>query len=301
MGLKTVSRPTAATFNGLHMDTTQPSLFLFSDESAYACSTTELAAQSHTTDAPLLIDVRKHGAFLDANSTLPGALRRDPLQLDAWVNTLPAASAVCVYCVHGHEVSQGVARALRAQGHAAHFLVGGFEAWRAQGLPLAAKPVGRATCWVTRERPKIDRIACPWLIRRFVDAQAQFLYVPTSEVQAVAKAQNATPYDVNASVADTSFTHDGPRCSFDAFVRIYRLHADAALARMADIVRAADTDRLDLAPQGAGLLAISLGMSRNIPDDPTLLEAMMPVYDALYVWCRDAVVGTDEAHNWKPA
>jgi hypothetical protein len=206
-----------------------------------------------------------------------------------------------VYCVHGHEVSQGVARALRTQGRAARFLVGGIEAWRMQGLPLVAKPVGDATCWVTRERPKIDRIACPWLIRRFVDAQALFLYVPTSEVRAVATAHSAMPYDVNASVADTPFTHDGALCSFDAFVRIYHLHADTALARLADIVRAADTDRLDLAPQAAGLLAMSLGMSRNIPDDHAMLEAMMPVYDALYAWCRDAVAGTDEAHNWKPA
>jgi rhodanese-related sulfurtransferase len=281
------------------MDTTQPSLF--SDESALACSAPDLAGKCLASDAPLLIDVRKHGAFIDADCALPGALRRDPLQLDTWVKTLPAASVVCVYCVHGHEVSQGVARALRAQGRAAHFLVGGIEAWRAQGLPLSAKPVGSATCWVTREQPKIDRIACPWLIRRFVDAQAQFLYVPASEVHAVATAQNATPYDVNASVADTPFTHDGARCSFDAFVRIYHLHADAALARLANIVRAADTDRLDLAPQAAGLLALSLGMSRNIPDDHTMLEAMMPVYDALYAWCRDAVAGTDEAHNWKPA
>jgi rhodanese-related sulfurtransferase len=298
-GLKTVSRPTAATFNGRFMDTSQ--LSFFSDEPAHACSPADLAAQSPASDAPLLIDVRKHGAFIDADSTLPSALRRDPLQLDAWVNTLPAARAVCVYCVHGHEVSQGVARALRAQGRAARFLVGGIEAWRAQGLPLSAKPVGSATCWVTRERPKIDRIACPWLIRRFVDAQAQFLYVPTSEVQAVARAQIATPYDVNASVADTPFTHDGARCSFDAFVRIFHLHADTALARLADIVRAADTDQLDLAPQAAGLLAVSMGMSRNIPDDDAMLEAMMPVYDALYAWCRDAAAGQDEAHNWKTA
>lgn len=280
---------------------TKPSLSLLSDDPANAWSCADLDARNHTGDAPLLIDVRKHGAFIDANSTLPGALRRDPLQLDAWVNTLPAARAVCVYCVHGQEVSRGVARALRAQGCAAHFLVGGIETWRTQGLPLVAKPVGSATCWVTRERPKIDRIACPWQIRRFVDTQAQFLYVSASEVQFVATAQNATPYDVNASVADTPFTHDGALCSFDAFVRIYRLHADNALARLADIVRAADTDRLDLAPQAAGLLALSLGMSRNIPSDNAMLEAMMPMYDALYAWCRDAMAGTDEAHNWKPA
>jgi len=281
------------------MDTADPPPF--SHDPPNGCSAADLAAQNQTSDAPLLIDVRKPGAFIDAQSTLPGVLRRDPLQLDTWVNTLPPAREVCVYCVHGHEVSQAVALALRAQGRAASFLVGGIEGWSAQGRPLIAKPVGSATCWVTHERPKIDRIACPWLIRRFVDVQAQFLYVPTSAVQAVATAHNATPYDVNASVADTPFTHHGAACSFDAFVRIYHLHADTALTRLADIVRAADTDRLDLAPQGAGLLAMSLGMSRNILDGHAMLEAMMPVYDALYVWCRDTVVGMDEAHNWTPA
>ena len=116
---------------------------------------------------------------------------------------------------------------------------------------LAAKAAGGATRWVTREHPKIDRIACPWLVRRFVDADAQFLYVPTAQVRAVAQDQHATPYDVNAGVADTSFTHDGALCSFDAFIKIYRLGSDTALAKLADIVRGADTDRLDLAPQAA--------------------------------------------------
>lgn len=165
----------------------------------------------------------------------------------------------------------------------------------------AAKAAGGATRWVTREHARIDRIACPWLVRRFVDADAQFLYVPTAQVRAVAQAQNATPYDVNADVADTPFTHDGALCSFDAFIKIYRLGSDTALAKLADIVRGADTDRLDLAPQAAGLLAISLGMSRSVREDHAMLEAMLPVYDALYAWCRDAVAGTDEQHNWKPA
>lgn len=165
-------------------------------------------------------------------------------------------------------------------------------------LPVAA---GGATRWVTRERPKIDRIACPWLVRRFVDAGAQFFYVPTAQVRAVAVAEHATPYDVNAEVAGTPFTHDGALCSFDAFIRLYRLGEDAALARLATIVRGADTDRLDLAPQAAGLLAVSLGMSRLIADDHAMLQAMMPIYDALYAWCRDAETGTDEQHNWKPA
>jgi rhodanese-related sulfurtransferase len=254
-----------------------------------------------TYDAPLVIDVRKPEAFLSSAFSLPGALRRDPLQVSTWASTLPAAPTVLVYCVHGHEVSQNAAQALREHGVKACFLQGGIEAWRAQDLPLAAKPVGSATRWVTRERPKIDRIACPWLVRRFVDAQAQFLYVPSAQIREVALAQNATPYDVNASVADTVFTHDGERCSFDAFLSHFRLGADSALLKLADIVRGADTDRLDLAPQAAGLLAVSLGMSYKLPDDHALLDAMMPVYDALYAWCRTAVAGAGESHNWTPA
>lgn len=283
------------------MDTTNTSAISSSDASAFSCAPTVLAEALHGHAAPLLIDVRKNEAFIASGHTLPGALRRDPLQPEAWIDTLPAAAAVLVYCVHGHEVSQNTMRALRARGLNAQFLQGGIEAWREGGLPLAPKPTGSTSRWVTRERPKIDRIACPWLVRRFVDAGAEFLYVPTPQVRAVAERQQATAYDVNAGVADTQFTHHGELCSFDAFIDIYRLGADTALALLATIVRGADTDRLDLAPQAAGLLAVSLGMSRNLSDDAAMLEAMLPVYDALYAWCRDAVAGTDEPHNWKPA
>ena len=279
------------------MDTTKPSLH----SSSYSCPPAELAKQLLTREAPLLIDVRKNESFIASGYTLEGALRRDPLEVATWAGTLPAATSVLVYCVHGHEVSQNTTAALRQRGINAHFLQGGIEAWREQGRALAPKPAGSATRWVTRERPKIDRIACPWLVRRFVDAQAQFLYVPPAQVSTVAAAQNATPYDVNADVADTRFTHDGELCSFDAFIQIYHLGADTALARLAHIVRGADTDRLDLAPQAAGLLAVSLGMSRRIGDDLAMLDAMLPIYDALYAWCRDAVAGTDEKHNWTPA
>jgi rhodanese-related sulfurtransferase len=278
------------------MDTTNSSL----DSSAFSRAPAELAAQLSAVDAPLVIDVRKNDAFVASAYTLTGALRRDPLQVGTWVSTLPAARSIVVYCVHGQEVGANTMNALRQCGMDAHFLAGGIEAWREQGLPLVVKAADSASRWVTRERPKIDRIACPWLVRRFVEAQAQFLYVATAQVRAVAQALNAMPYDVNAGVADTPFTHDGARCSFDAFVKIYRLGVDKALAKLADIVRAADTDRLDLSPQAAGLLAISLGMSRTIMDDRAMLDAMMPVYDALYAWCRDAVAGTDEKHNWKP-
>jgi len=283
------------------MDTINPSRLSTANQPAYSCSSAELATQLRSSDAPLLIDVRKNDSFNSSDCTLPGALRRDPVQVDHWIGTLPVARPVLVYCVHGHEVSQSTMSALRKRGIDAHYLQGGIEAWREQGLPLDAKAAGSATRWVTREHPKIDRIACPWLVRRFIDADAQFLYVPTAQVRNVAQEQNATPYDVNADVADTRFAHEGGQCSFDAFIKVYRLGCDTALAKLADIVRAADTNRLELAPQAAGLLAVSLGMSRTRPEDHAMLEVMMPVYDALYAWCRDAVGGGDEQHNWKLA
>jgi hypothetical protein len=147
--------------------------------------------------------------------------------------------------------------------------------------------------WVTRERPKIDRIACPWLIRRFIAADAEFLYVPTEQVFDVARGTGAVPFDIPGA---EPLSHDGELCSFDTFIRHYGLD-DPALRRMAVIVRGADTARADLAPQAAGLLAISLGLSANYPDDHAMLEQGMVVYDALYAWCRDL---QNETHNWTP-
>lgn len=146
--------------------------------------------------------------------------------------------------------------------------------------------------WVTRARPKIDRLACPWLILRFIDAEGGILYVPPADVVRVAVEQDAIPFDVPG----VELTHDGPLCSFDAFVRKYRL-ADPALCRLAEIVRAADTDTLDRSPQAPGLLAISLGLGANIADDQELLRAAIPIYDALYTWCRTL---SDERHGWYP-
>jgi hypothetical protein len=146
--------------------------------------------------------------------------------------------------------------------------------------------------WVTRERPKIDRLACPWLIRRFIDHDAEFLYVPTPTVLETAQRESATPFDV----PDVELTHDGPFCSFDAFLKKYQL-TDPALQRLAHIVRAADTDTLEQSREAAGLLAISLGLGANISNDHELLEATMPVYDALYTWCAS---GRGATHDWKP-
>jgi hypothetical protein len=148
--------------------------------------------------------------------------------------------------------------------------------------------------WITRERPKIDRIACPWLICRFVEPGAEFIYVPTDRVFAVAKETGATPYDIPGA---EPFAHDGELCTFDALIKHYNLQDDA-LNRLALIVRGADTAKHDLAPEASGLHAISMGMSANIPDDHAMLEQGMVIYDAFYAWCAN-VCG--EIHNWTPA
>jgi hypothetical protein len=155
------------------------------------------------------------------------------------------------------------------------------------------------TLWVTRARPKVDRIACPWLIRRFVDPAAQFLFVPAPEVAGVAVRMGATPFDVEGD--GVRWTHRGELCTFDVMVEGFALGGIEALAHLATIVRGADTAHPDLVPEAAGLLAISLGLSRMFSDDLAQLDAGMPIYDALYRWCRDA---TGETHDWtshKPA
>jgi rhodanese-related sulfurtransferase len=238
-------------------------------------SSAELSKALRGSAPPLVIDVRRNARFRESPYFVKGALRRDPDRLPDWQPSLPDGPKV-VYCVHGHEVSQNAARALGAR-----YLEGGIEAWRESGGELARKPQDSATRWVTRERPKIDRIACPWLIHRFVDADAQFLYVPTAEVGRVAEKESATPYDV----AGAEFGHAGERCSFDAFIEKFRLR-DAALDKLARIVRGADTSRLALAPECAGLLAVSLGLSILYRDDHEMLEKGMTVYDALYAWCK---------------
>ena len=146
--------------------------------------------------------------------------------------------------------------------------------------------------WITRERPKIDRIACPWLIARFIDTTPEFIFAPTSDVRRLATELGATPFDVEG----VELSHDGPRCTFDALVAKYHLD-DPALAELATIVRGADTARLELAPQAAGLLAISLGLSHNFRDDHEQLQHGFVIYDALYAWSRHV---RQETHTWNP-
>jgi len=251
----------------------------------------KLARLIGTPACPAIIDVRPGGDEL-----IPASIRRPAETVSEWVGTL-TASKVVVSCVHGKERSAGVAALLRSEGVDAEILEGGFAAWRDAGLPVidAAKlpprdSAGR-TVWVTRARPKVDRIACPWLIRRFVDPAAVFLFVAPAEVAGIAERFGATPFDVEG----VFWSHRGEMCTFDTMIEELGLDKIGALARLAVIVRGADTARPEIAPQAAGLLAASLGLSRMFSEDLEQLEAGMLVYDAFYRWCRDAV---DESHDW---
>ena len=221
------------------------------------------------------------------------ALRRVPEQVEEWAADTPTDRQVVVYCVHGHEVSHQVAAALRASGRNARHLEGGLTAWTELGLLLRKKLSTQSTTWVIRERPKIDRIACPWLVRRSIDPEAVFLYVPTERVFEAAATSGAIAYDIPGA---DPFSHDSELCSFDAFLRVFEIR-DAALDTLAAIVEAQTRRSCGCAPQAAGLLALSLGLSANFPDDHAMLENGIVIYDALYAWCRSL---QGEIHNWTP-
>ena len=244
---------------------------------------------------PALIDVRAKEDFAADPRFIPGAVRRSHETVSSWAPEFAGRSAV-VICENGRGLSEGVAAWLRESGaSSAEVLVGGHAAWAQAGLPLV--PEGKLprrdskgrTVWVTRSRPKIDRIACPWLIRRFVDPEAVILFVSPAEVQPVAERFNAGPFDIEGAF----WSHRGELCTFDTMLDELGLRSEP-LDRLAAIVRAADTARLDLAPEAPGLLAVSLGLSRMHLDDLEQLEAGMTLYDALYRWARDA---SDETHG----
>jgi rhodanese-related sulfurtransferase len=243
---------------------------------------------------PRLVDVRVEEDFLADPVLIPGSVRRSWQSVESWAPEV--ADDVVVICHRGLKISHGVAAWLRHQGVEANVLEGGMEAWRAAELPtirsdpLPARDSAGRTVWVTRSRPKIDRIACPWLIRRFIDPDAVFLFVAPSEVKAVGERFGATPFDIE----DTFWSHRGETCTFDTMVDVFGLTFEPML-RLAGIVRAADTAKLETVPEASGLLAVSLGLSRMFANDLEQLDAGMLVYDALYRWCRDA---TDETHNW---
>jgi rhodanese-related sulfurtransferase len=256
-------------------------------------SATELYGRLGTAAAPAVVDVRRTADVAVADKLIVSAVHRPPDEVDRWRKDLPGGRQLVVHCVHGHQVSQNVAAALRAAGIDAIYLQDGIADWIARGLPTRRTIGTTPGKWVTRERPKIDRIACPWLIRRFIDPDAEFIYVPATEVLDVARRVGGTPYDIDG----VEFTHEGERCSFDTILRIYDIR-DPALDHLATIVRGADTSRHDLTPQCGGLFAISLGLSANFPDDHEMLGHGMVMYDALYTWCRKLQA---ETHNWPPA
>ena len=244
---------------------------------------------------PHLVDVRTDEDFATDPRLIPGSVWRPHPLAESWGSELAGDTAI-VICQKGLKLSHGTAAWLRHLGKEASVLEDGFEAWTKSGLPLIpdAKLPRRdgkgRTIWVTRARPKIDRIACPWLIRRFIDPAAVFLFVAPSEVVMVGERFSATPFDIE----DTFWSHRGEKCTFDTMIEEFGL-ATEPLQRLALIVRGADTARLDLAPEAPGLMAASLGLSRMYADDLQQLEAGMLVYDAFYRWCRDA---TEETHNW---
>jgi len=251
-----------------------------------------------TPKCPAVIDVRTAQEFAADPLLVPSSLRRDAAQIHEWAGDFSGQNII-VLCRDGAASSPGVAAWLRHAGIAAEVLEGGVDAWKASKLALVpeAKLPSRdgegRTIWVTRARPKVDRIACPWLIRRFVDPRAVFLYVAPSEVPKVAEQFGAAPFDIEGE--GVFWSHQDERCTFDVMVETLGLASFEALQRLAVIVRGADTGHPEYAPEAAGLLAASLGLSRMFADDLEQLEAGMLLYDSFYRWCRDA---TDETHNW---
>ncbi|MGE7157206.1 chromate resistance protein ChrB domain-containing protein [Methylorubrum rhodesianum] len=260
-------------------------------------SVEKLARLIGTPGCPILVDVRSYRDFLGGQRYIPGATVRSWEKADEWAPRLRGKSVV-VICQDGRQQSHGVAAWLRSAGVNAEALDGGATAWAAAELPMVPEAKLRnrdeqgRTVWVTRARPKVDRIACPWLIRRFVDPDAVFLFVPAPEVGAVAERFEAAPFDIDD--AGTFWSHRGELCTFDVMIDELGL-ATPPLLHLATLVRGADTARPDLAPEAAGLLAASLGLSRIYADDLAQLDAGMLLYDAFYRWCRDA---TEETHNW---
>lgn len=246
-------------------------------------------------DAPVIVDVCIDEDHALDPTLIPGSFRHPYMDIASLAPRL-SGKKIVVVCQKGLKLSQGAAAILRDHDVSAESLEGGILAWRDAELPLIPadkipprNSEGR-TVWVTRQRPKIDRIACPWLLRRFIDPVAQFLFVTPSEVSNVADKFDATPFDVE----DVFWSHREDRCTFDTMIEEFALQTEP-LERLARIIRGADTNRHDLAPQCAGLMAASLGLSRMYRDDLAQLDAGLDLYDAFYRWSRDAV---DEGHDW---
>jgi rhodanese-related sulfurtransferase len=258
-------------------------------------TTSQLSRLIGLPQAPAIVDLRMDEDYRADPRLLPASLRRDHRAIAQWAPHYQGKTVV-VLCQKGQKLSEGSAAWLRHEGISAEVLEGGFEGWKKAGEllvrtdKLPPRDANGRTLWVTRSRPKIDRIACPWLIRRFVDPNAIFLFVIAAEVMGVAERFNATPFDIEG----VFWSHRGETCTFDTMIEEFGLRTQPLL-HLAKIVRGADTARPDLVPECAGLLAASLGYSRMYKDDLPQLDATMALYDAFYRWCRDA---REETHNW---
>ncbi|MEC9342923.1 MAG: chromate resistance protein ChrB domain-containing protein [Pseudomonadota bacterium] len=256
----------------------------------------ELASLVGSGRSPLVIDVRRREVFEQSTRRIAGAIWRDHMRAAEWSRQFARDARIVVYCVHGHNVSEIAASQLSVLGFDVALLEGGIDAYEKAGGTLVARtgpgvdPAAGPSIWVTRERPKIDRVACPWLIRRFIDPFAVFHFVSAEWVKDVAEETGATPFDIEG----VPFSHEAGNCTFDRLIGQFGLD-EPALVHLARIVRGADTAQFDLDPRSAGLLAISLGLSAIEPNDLRQMEQGLPVYDDHYGWCRHAV---NETHTW---
>ena len=242
-----------------------------------------------TDKCPFILDVRISDDFDDDPRIIPGAIKRD---FDI-INTLAdefAGNQLVIYCQKGLKISQGTAALLRDRGVQATILEGGQFAWRDAQLPMVtASAIPRMTneshtIWVTHHRPQIDTLACAWLIKRFIDPKARFLFVEPSQVMNVADRFGATPFDVE----DVTLSQKGESCCFDNMIEEFGLASKSKpLTQMSKILRGAHTNRFDLMPESAGFFALSMGLSHLYDDELAQLEAGMLFYDALYLWARD--------------
>lgn len=243
----------------------------------------------------VLIDLRLPEDFADHTGVIPTSFCHRHEKISDLASELVGKTAVLI-CHKGLKISHGAAALLRAQGINAVVLEGGMTGWRVCDLPTIPTAAihktwtGGPTRWVTRHRPKIDRIACPGLIRRFVDPRAEFLFVPASQVMDVAQRFDAIAFDT----PEAPWTHQPSKCTFDAMVEGFGLNVPA-LIHMARVIRAADTGMSQAEPEAAGLLALSVGLSRVHKNDLSQMEAGFVLYDALFRWARD---GTSETHSW---
>ncbi len=267
----------------------------------FSISPQDLAAHLGGPRWPQVIDACTADDRAANAADVPGSIHRSESDVDEWSLALDPARPVVISCQKGLKISQALAAKLRARGwRKVSALSGGFLGWKAAGLPLldraalAALGPREGGVWVTRRRPKIDRAACPWLISRFIDPAAAFLFVDPDQVEAVAARTSGVPYDIPG----VTVTHRGEGCSFDTLLDIAGIADWPPLKRLAAIVRGADNARMDLAPEAAGLLAASLGLSHLAGDDDhAMLRHAFVVYDGLYAWAAHAA---GETHNWLP-